>query len=103
MSKSPRIVSPFTRFLSLSSLFLVAFFLSVYDSSNQTSVKISLPLDRTVFQQSDLNNATFQIAGQVKYYFPSNLGYTPEYQIESLNKTGDFVSLQQSWTNAGIN
>jgi hypothetical protein len=77
--------------------------LSVYEGFGQ-SVKISLPLDRTVFQQNASNSATFQLAGQVKYYFSSGAtNAVPEYQIESLNKTGGLISIQQSWTNTGIN
>ena len=107
LNKSPRIVSPSTRFISLYSLLLIASFLSAYDGFSQT-VKISLPLDRTVFQQSTTvdpsttNRATFQLAGQVKNYYPSSNNPTPEYQIEHLNINGVPISIAQSWTSTDV-
>lgn len=103
VNKPIRLVSLSTRFVSFSYLFFILFFLSVYDGLSQTSVKISLPLNRTVFQQSSSNNATFQLAGQVKFYNSSSSNLTPEYQIESLDKNGGVISIPQSWTNAGVN
>ncbi|MFC0185678.1 sialate O-acetylesterase [Pseudarcicella hirudinis] len=83
--------------------FLLIFWLSANNTFSQTSVKISLPLDRTVFQQSTANNATFQLAGQINYYYPSSMGSTLEYQIESLSRTGEVIATTQSWTGTGIN
>ena len=103
VNKPIRVVSLTTRLVSFSYLFLNIFFLSIYGGLCQTSVKISLPLDRTVFQQSSFNNTTFQLAGQVKFYNPSSSNPAPEYQIESLNKNGGVISISQNWTNAGIN
>jgi Secretion system C-terminal sorting domain/Putative binding domain, N-terminal len=107
LDNPPLVVSPFTRFISLSSLFLIASFLSVYDGLGQSSVKISLPLNRTVFQQSasnsvfpiPANSATFQLAGQVKDYFSSGTTTAvPEYKIEHLDPTGMFISIKENWT-----
>jgi hypothetical protein len=74
----------------------------VYDGLGQTSVKISLPLDRTVFQQSASNSATFQLAGQVQYYLAGSSNLTPEYQIESLDKNGMPIFVLQTWTTVGV-
>jgi Carbohydrate esterase, sialic acid-specific acetylesterase len=62
-----------------------------------TTVKISLPLDRTVFQQDkNAKNAPFVLAGQVLGYYPG--GGNVAFQIESLDKMGAYVSTTQSWT-----
>lgn len=103
VNKPIRAVRETTRIVSFSYLFFTIFFLSIYDGLCQTSVKISLPLDRTVFQQSSSNSTTFQLAGQVKFYNQSGSNPAPEYQIESLNKNGGVISVPQGWTNAGIN
>jgi hypothetical protein len=59
-----------------------------------TPIRISLPLDRSVFQQVG-NSATFLLAGQII----ANVSTTQiKYQIEKLDKMGNYVSMQRNFT-----
>ncbi len=65
-----------------------------------TSVRISLPLDRIVYQQNNSSVASFVLAGQVQGYYSGQ--NTVEYQIERLNKDGIVISTYLNWTSLAL-